>query len=85
MSRTKKDSASGASGEKITPLPEELFDRAIGIVEGPVNRAAERVFKSKIVLAPMGLWWTATCRSILALRHRRPSVMWRGVDALEDQ
>lgn len=37
------------------PLNEELLDKYIGFLEGPINGVLERVLKSKIVLAPLGL------------------------------
>lgn len=37
------------------PLPEELLDKYIGFLEGPVNGLLEKALKSKIVLAPLGL------------------------------
>lgn len=37
------------------PLPEELLDKYIGFLEGPVNGVFEKLLKSKIVLAPLGL------------------------------
>ncbi len=37
------------------PFPEELLDKYIGFLEGPLNGLLERALKSKIVLAPLGL------------------------------
>ncbi len=37
------------------PLPEELLDRSIGLLEGPLNSALERVMKSRVLLWPIGL------------------------------
>ncbi len=55
------------------PLPEELLDRGIGVLEGPVNRVVERVLKSKIVLLPLGLSMkiTTTTLAILLGRPKR--------------
>ena len=61
------------------PLPEEALDKAVSFLEGPVNRAAERAMKSKIVLTPLALGWTVYCRSYLALRDGKPSHLWRSV------
>ena len=36
-------------------LPEELLDRSIGVLEGPVNAVVERVLRSRVVLWPLGL------------------------------
>lgn len=38
-----------------TDLPEELLDRSIGVLEGPVNAVLERVLKSRVFLWPVGL------------------------------
>jgi hypothetical protein len=37
------------------PLGEELLDRGVGLLEGPLNRVVERVLKSRVVLVPVGL------------------------------
>lgn len=37
------------------PLTEELLDRSIGLLEGPLNRVLEKAMKSRILLYPMGL------------------------------
>lgn len=37
------------------PLPEELLDRGIGLLEGPLNGVLERVMKSRVLLWPIGL------------------------------
>jgi hypothetical protein len=37
------------------PLGEELLDRSVGLLEGPLNRVVERVMKSRVVLVPVGL------------------------------
>jgi hypothetical protein len=37
------------------PLPEEALDKSIGVLEGPVNRVLERVWKSRVVLVPVGI------------------------------
>ena len=36
-------------------LPEELLDKSIGVLEGPVNNVLERVLKSRVFLWPVGL------------------------------
>ncbi|MDP2340776.1 MAG: hypothetical protein Q8O67_07455 [Deltaproteobacteria bacterium] len=46
----KKPSKTGAAD-----LPEELLDRSIGVLEGPVNAVLERVLKSRLFLWPVGL------------------------------
>ena len=37
------------------PLGEELLDRGVGLLEGPLNRVVERVLKSRVVLVPVGV------------------------------
>ena len=37
------------------PLAEELLDRGISVLEGPLNRVVERVLKSRLVLVPAGV------------------------------
>ncbi|MDF1562098.1 MAG: hypothetical protein P1V51_03595 [Deltaproteobacteria bacterium] len=66
------------SNDRTTSLPEQALDRAIGFIEGPANRAAERLFKSRLLLTPMGLGWMLYCRTALALRDGKPSRLWRG-------
>jgi hypothetical protein len=63
------------------PLPEETLDRVVSFLEGPVNRGAERVMKSRLFLTPLALGWTVYCRSYLALRDGKPSRLWRSVQS----
>ena len=37
------------------PLTEELLDKSIGLLEGPLNRVLEKAMKSRLLLYPMGL------------------------------
>lgn len=56
------------------PLPDELLDRGIGLLEGPANRLAERLLSSTFVLAPLSITMTLTMRAAAMLRgalHRR--------------
>jgi hypothetical protein len=58
------------------PLPEELLDRGIAILEGPLNRVMERVLKSRLVLWPVGLSFKVTTRLlgvVVGARHDRRS------------
>lgn len=58
------------------PLPEELLDRGISALEGPVNRVIERVLKSRVVLFPVGLSFKITTRLlavVVGARHNRRS------------
>lgn len=50
------------------PIPDELLDRGIGLLEGPINRAAERVLGSTLVLAPLSLAMTTTMRVLAMVR-----------------
>ena len=61
------------------PLPEEAFDKFISVIEGPLNRGAERVFKSRLFLTPLSLGWTLWARSIIAVRDRDPAALVRGL------
>ena len=40
------------------PLPEEALDKMIDALDGPLNGAAEKVLKNRLVLAPLGLSMT---------------------------
>ncbi|RMG11674.1 MAG: hypothetical protein D6729_17690 [Deltaproteobacteria bacterium] len=61
-------------------LPEEAFDRSIGIIEGPLNRLGERILKSPVVLAPLGLGWTLACRTFLAVQRGDPTCLFRSLE-----
>ncbi|MBM4280123.1 MAG: hypothetical protein FJ137_05005 [Deltaproteobacteria bacterium] len=37
------------------PLGEELLDRSVALLEGPLNRLVERALKSRVVLVPLGV------------------------------
>ena len=50
------------------PIPDELLDKGIGLLEGPLNRAAERVLGSTLVLAPRALTMTTSMRVMAMLR-----------------
>lgn len=50
------------------PIHDELLDRGIGLLEGPVNRLAERVLSSTVVLAPLSLSMTLAMRGVTLLR-----------------
>jgi hypothetical protein len=45
------------------PLGEELLDRSVGLLEGPLNRVVERVLKSRVVLLPVGLSLKVTLKA----------------------
>ena len=40
------------------PLPEEALDKVVETLDGPINSAAEKVLKNRLVLAPLGLSMT---------------------------
>lgn len=54
------------------PLPDELLDRGIGLLEGPANRLAERLLSSTVVLAPLSITMTLTMRAAAMLRGAMP-------------
>lgn len=41
--------------DKDEPLPEWALDKMISVLEGPVNRALERVLTSRVVIVPLSL------------------------------
>ena len=45
-------------------LPEELLDRSIGVLEGPVNAVLERLLKSRSFLWPMGVTQALTWKAL---------------------
>ena len=51
------------------PLPEELLDRSIGLLEGPLNSVIERVLKSRLVLLPVGLGVTVVAKTLGFILH----------------
>lgn len=50
-------------------LPEELLDRGISVLEGPLNRVIERVWRSRVVLIPVGLTFKVTTVVLGRLIH----------------
>jgi hypothetical protein len=42
------------------PLPDEWLDRGLAVLEGPLNRVVERVWKSRLVVVPLGLTFKVT-------------------------
>jgi hypothetical protein len=58
-------------------LPEEAFDRMIGVLDGPLNKGLEKVMKNRVVLAPLGLSMTLSMKALAMVRRtmtgeRRP-------------
>ena len=51
------------------PLSEELLDRSIGLLEGPLNSVIERVLKSRLVLLPVGLGVTIAAKTLGFILH----------------
>ncbi len=58
------------------PIPEALLDKSISLLEGPVNRVVERIWKSRVVLYPMGLSFKLTTTLLAQVMgappHARP-------------
>lgn len=48
-------------------IQEELLDRSISLLEGPLNRGLERVLKSRVVLLPVGLGFKITTKVLAAV------------------
>lgn len=61
----------------VQSLQEEALEQIAAYLEGPLNRRAERLLKSKVVLTPLALGWTVWARSFLAVRDRKISRLWR--------
>lgn len=57
--------------EPISPISEEALDKMIELIEGPLNRAGERILTSKLVLAPLSLGMDLSMRVIARLMGRR--------------
>ncbi len=55
---------------KIEPLPEEMLDKMIDLVEGPMNTAGEKILSSRLVLAPLSLGMDLTFRAMARLMGR---------------
>jgi hypothetical protein len=52
------------------PVPEEVLNKMIGFLEGPMNRVAERVLSSKVVLVPASLVVHVTLRGVRFARRQ---------------
>lgn len=52
------------------PIAEEALDKMIGVLEGPVNKVAERVLSSTIVLAPLALSMNVGLRALAWVTKR---------------
>ncbi len=50
-------------------LPEEAFDRMIGVLDGPMNKVLEKLMKNRIVLAPLGLSMTLSMKMMAKVRR----------------
>lgn len=53
-------------------LQEESLDKLISVLEGPANKIAERIFSSRILLAPMSIGLNLGFR-VIARVAGRPS------------
>lgn len=64
------------SDPKPPAIADELLERGIRFLDGPVNRRLERVLKSRWLLAPLGLSVTLSARATLAWRERALRALW---------
>jgi hypothetical protein len=48
----------------VEPIQEELLDKMVETLEGPVNTLGEKIIGSTIVLAPLSLMMTLSFRTI---------------------
>lgn len=78
-STSTKDESKGQA-KKQRSIPEEIFERAVRYFDGPVNARAERIMKSRLVLAPLGLSLTIGSRTVLAVRARSLRPLLRPID-----
>jgi hypothetical protein len=53
-----------------TPAPEEVLNKMIGLVEGPLNQLASAALSSKLVLVPMSLGIHVALRAVRFARRR---------------
>lgn len=58
------------------PIAEEMLERGIRYLEGPLNRRLERILKKRWLLAPVGLSVTLSARATLAWREREIRALW---------
>lgn len=65
MAKQTKQARRGAD----VPLSEELLDRGIDLLEGPLNRVLERVLKSRVVLLPIGFSVMVTTKALGFVMH----------------
>jgi hypothetical protein len=52
-------------------MQEELLDKMIGVLEGPVNKLGEKVLGSKLVLAPMSISLGLAFRALAFVAGRK--------------
>ncbi len=72
-----KHTSATTSTKQKPPLPDELLDRGIGLLEGPANRLAERLLSSTVVLAPLSITMTLTMRAAAFVKGALPSTSTR--------
>ncbi len=63
----------GKKGSEPQAISEELLDKMVDALEGPINTMAERLMSSKLVLAPLGL----TLNVVLRVARRLKRVVAR--------
>jgi hypothetical protein len=54
------------------PLAEEWLDRGVALLEGPLNRALERVMRSRVVLWPVGAGLAVTLKALALVVPKPP-------------
>jgi hypothetical protein len=62
---------------KVTSIQEETLDKVINYIDGPMNRRAERLLKSRWLLMPAGFAMTVGFRSYVAARDLDPRALFR--------
>ena len=55
---------------KPQTIQEETLDKMIALLEGPVNKVAEKVLSSTLVLAPLSLGLNLSLRALARLTGR---------------
>jgi len=70
------ESARTSTTRPTRSLPEAALDRAIFVIDGPLNRAAERALKSRLLLLPAGLTLNLWCRGVIAVQTGDIKALW---------
>lgn len=56
---------------KPQTIQEETLDKMISLLEGPLNKAAEKILSSNIVLAPLSISLNLTFRAMAFVAGRK--------------